>query len=272
MNPMYIDSYARISHTRHWLSSSPKKHRTKNPSIIVTNKRKSRQIEKKFNANTLDTFCFHWPDMHSYVLVRVLEATIAILPVRSRVAFLYFNHAPLPTHPSPRALRKALQPVANASRIQDMFKNWKHTLTFEDDISEDEEEEEEDRIPTSPIKMVDTPPSTPKTYANVTLSDVLSNEPNLHTGWIHAPCAVKDNQDRYDNHLIIAAKHTELKLTARCFTEKMMFMNLVRLKHGHLIQQENKEGSITTKYENSDTEEEEEILKTRRLSTSMVHM
>jgi hypothetical protein len=217
--------------------------------------------------------------MHSYVLVRVLDATIAILPVRSRVAFLYFNHAPLPTHPSPKALRKALQPVANSKRIQDMFKNWKHTLTFEEEIS-DGSDEEDDISSTSATAVLDTPPSTPKTYANVTLADVLSNEPNLYTGWIHAPCTVRDNQNRYDNHLIVAAKHTELKLTARCFTEKMMFMNLVRLKHGQLLQQdlENEAMSPTAEsimYEDSDAEEEvllQQKQQGRRLSKSMVNM
>lgn len=270
---MYIDSYIRAPYKRHWLSNSPKKYKKKpfkDPTNVVPNKCKNRLINNRFNADTLDTFCFHWPDMHSYVLVRVLEATIAILPVRSRVAFLYFNHAPLPKQPSPNALRKALQPVAaNSNRIQGMFKNWKHTLTMDDVNSEED-------LPT-PVVNIDTPPSTPKAYTNVTLADVLSNEPNLHTGWIHAPCTVKCNQNRYDNHLIIVAKHAELNLTARCFTEKLMFMNLVKLKHGHLLQRDetmpSTAESIVTLYEESDTSSEViQQNKSRRLSESMVNM
>ncbi|EPB89852.1 hypothetical protein HMPREF1544_03374 [Mucor circinelloides 1006PhL] len=202
--------------------------------------------------------------MRSYVLVRVLESTIAILPVRSRLAFLYFHHAPLPTHPSPQDLRKALRPVAAANvpskRIHNMFKSWKHTLAIdedklkgaeEDNDDADTEHDEEDLFANKSDsnsssddnnntnntssstfnKVTETPPSTPKVYANVTLSDVLSYERNLRNGWIHAPCTVTDDKNMFDNNVILTTKHTELKLTARCFSEKMMFMNLVKLQH-----------------------------------------
>lgn len=167
--------------------------------------------QEPFNAEVIDTFCFHWPDMHSYVLVRVLEKTIAILPVRSRLAFLYFHHAPLPTHPSPRELRKALQP--QSKRIHHMFKNWKNTLVLDEQLV-----------------TPNTPPTTPKTPSNVTLSNVLSYEPSLKTGWIHAPCTVTDDVNMYDNTIVLTTEHTVLRLTCRCFSEKMMFMNLVKLK------------------------------------------
>lgn len=269
MNPMYVDPYIRISHNRHWLTSNSKKnkhskHKSKLAQTATTTatahslKKKSRHLqqEKNFNPEVIDTFCFHWPDMHSYVLVRVLESTIAILPVHSRLAFLYFHHAPLPTHPSPKDLRKALQPVAAANgsskRIHDMFKSWKHTLVIgEEQLPEVEEEEDlfsnrsdsnsssDDNNTTNnssststPINNVtESPPLTHKAYSNVTLSDVLSYEGNLRNGWIHAPCTVDDDKNMFDNNVILTTKHTELRLTARCFSEKMMFMNLVKLKH-----------------------------------------
>ena len=270
MNPMYVDPYIRISHNRHWLTSNAKKNKhNKDKSNLAqttktTNaaanilKKKNRHLQQgeKFNPEVIDTFCFHWPDMHSYVLVRVLESTIAILPVRSRLAFLYFHHAPLPTHPSPKDLRKALQPVAAANssskRIHDMFISWKHTLVIgEEQLPEVEEEEDlfsnksdsnsssDDNNTTNnssststPINNItETPPSTPKMHSNVTLSDVLSYEGNLRNGWIHAPCTVDDDKNMFDNNVILTTKHTELRLTARCFSEKMMFMNLVKLKH-----------------------------------------
>ncbi|KAG2233419.1 hypothetical protein INT48_007449 [Thamnidium elegans] len=163
-----------------------------------------------FNPQILDTFCFHWSDMHSYVLVRVLDRTIAILPIRSRLAFLYFHNAPLPIHPTPKELRKAFT-MHSSKRIQDMFKNWKHTLVL------DEREPE-------------TPPSTPKSSINVTLADVISFEQDLNSGWLHAPCTVNDDINIYDNTVILNTKHTSLKLTSRCFSDKMAFMNLVKLK------------------------------------------
>lgn len=233
MNP--IDSYVRISHNRHWLSATSKKNTTISKPITTIAPRKLQKANVQFNLEILDTFCFHWPDMHSYVLVRVLENTIAILPVRSRVAFLYFHHAPMPTHPSPKELRKALQPATllPSKRIHDIFKNWKHTLILDDDdISDDEQDTPVDSIQSLPLT---TPPSTPKSQSGVTLDDVLSYEPNLKDGWIHAPCTVKDDVNIYDNTIILTTKHTELHLVSRCFTEKMMFMNLVKLKHAGII-------------------------------------
>lgn len=176
------------------------------------------RVVEPFNAEVIDTFCFHWPDMHSYVLVRVLEKTIAILPIRSRLAFLYFHHAPLPSHPSPTELRKN-STSHQTKRLQSMFKNWKHTLIL-------------DEPPTTPT---DTPSSTP---SNVTLSDVMSYEPSLKSGWIHAPCTVTDDVNVYDNTVVLTTRHTVLRLTCRCYSEKMMFMNLVKLKQHALTVEE----------------------------------
>ncbi|SAM08916.1 hypothetical protein [Absidia glauca] len=66
----------------------------------------------RFDKDTLDTFCFHWPAMHCYVLVRILPRSIAILPIRTRLAFLYFCHAPRPHHPT--------APPRHPHRIQSM--------------------------------------------------------------------------------------------------------------------------------------------------------
>ncbi|KAK4517739.1 uncharacterized protein ATC70_001081 [Mucor velutinosus] len=268
---MYVDPYIRISHNRHWLTNNAKKNKhnksqaTASTPVLIKKKSRHLQHEKKFNPEVIDTFCFHWPDMHSYVLVRVLESTIAILPVRSRLAFLYFHHATLPTHPSPQDLRKALRPVAAArgssKLIHDMFKSWKHTLAIDEEnlgggggtgnanAEHDEEDlfanksdsnsssDDNNNTNTSNTSsstfnnLTETPPSTPKVHANVTLSDVLSYERNLRNGWIHAPCTVTDDENMFDNNVILTTRHTELKLTARCFSEKMMFMNLVKLQH-----------------------------------------
>lgn len=231
MNP--IDSYVNISHNRHWLSATPRKNTGITKPVVTTTPKKLQKLNVQFNHEILDTFCFHWPDMHSYVLVRVLEDTIAILPVRSRVAFLYFHHAPMPTHPSPKELRKALQPATllPSKRIHDIFKNWKHTLALDDDDISDDDDEQNTPVDSIQSFPLTTPPSTPKSHSGVTLSDVLSYEPNLKDGWIHAPCTVKDGVNIYDNTIILSTKHTELHLVSRCFTEKMMFMNLVKLNH-----------------------------------------
>lgn len=309
MNPMYVDPYIRLSHNRHWLTNNAKKKSKHNKSQATAStpaliKKKSRHLqhENKFNPEVIDTFCFHWPDMHSYVLVRVLESTIAILPVRSRLAFLYFHHAPLPAHPSPQDLRKALRPVAAAhgssKRIHDMFKSWKHTLVIDEEKLEEGEEkvdigdanaehEEEDVFANKSDsnsssddnnntntnntssstfnKVTETPPSTPKVHSSVTLSDVLSYERNLRSGWIHAPCTVTDDENIFDNNVILTTKHTELKLTARCFSEKMMFMNLVKLQHSTL----DAENTNLTVNKDSDIDDDDKSahLTTRRLSS-----
>lgn len=188
-----------------------------------------------FDPQVIDTFCFHWPDMHSYVLVRILDKTIAILPVRSRLAFLYFHHAPLPLCPSPTELRKTL-PLP-PKRMPYMFKNWKNTLVL-------------DEPPLSPDNI---PFTTKKTPSNVTLSNVMSYEPSLKTGWIHAPCAVSDDINMFDNVVVLTAKHTVLRLTCRCYAEKMMFMNLVKMKHHNVTHE-----SPMNDSDNSEEEEEEE--------------
>ncbi|OAD01432.1 hypothetical protein MUCCIDRAFT_165310 [Mucor lusitanicus CBS 277.49] len=144
-----------------------------------------------------------------------------------------------------------------------MFKSWKHTLAIDEEKLGEVEEEDDDgdvnaeheedlfanksdsnsssddnnntntnNTSSSTFnKVTETPPSTPKVHANVTLSDVLSYERNLRNGWIHASCTVTDDENMFDNNVILTTRHTELKLTARCFSEKMMFMNLVKLQH-----------------------------------------
>ncbi|KAI9480594.1 MAG: hypothetical protein EXX96DRAFT_649199, partial [Benjaminiella poitrasii] len=247
MNPIYVDPYAHLSHTRHWLSANNKQ--AKKADVPKKRTVPSKTV-KKFDARVIDTFCFHWPEMRSYVLVRVLDRTIAILPIRSRLAFLYFHHAPSPHHPSPQDLRKPITDDPRSSgRIQAMFKSWKHTLAFEsvDDKTEQEPEEENEEDKEEEVEKekkksssVSNEASTlddnsssnddQKSYANISLADVMANESNLNDGWIHAPCTVTDDENRFDNNLILITQHAMLRLTARCFSEKMMFVNLVKLK------------------------------------------
>ena len=144
-----IDPYSRS----HWLSSTTKKKKRSN-----SLKQDVLPPPKHFDSQILDTFCFHWPDMKTYVLVKVLEKTIAILPVRSRLAFLYFHHAPFPHQPSS---------TWKKPRRQGMFHGWKHTLALE----------EPDRQET----------------CSVTLSDVLADQ----QGWIHAECQVHQDSDSH---------------------------------------------------------------------------
>ncbi|KAI9354237.1 hypothetical protein BD770DRAFT_136395 [Pilaira anomala] len=209
---------------------------------------------EKFNADTIDTFCFHWPDMDSYVLVRVLESTIAILPIQSRLAFLYFHGTPLSSsQPSPKELRKALLPVAPSSkRLHEMFKNWKHTLALVD-------EQQQQHV------HLREPPPTPKSNIHVSLGDVVAYEPRL-TGWLHAPCTVNDDLNLYDNHIILSTTHTSIRLTARCYSDKMAFMNLVKLKQkvpplpndSNSINDEEESESESESEEDEEEEEEEE--------------
>ncbi|KAI8345300.1 hypothetical protein EDC96DRAFT_320204 [Choanephora cucurbitarum] len=112
-----IDPYNRI----YWLSSTTKSKKRSN-----SLKQDAFVPPKHFDSQILDTFCFHWPDMKTYVLVKVLRKTIAILPVRSRLAFLYFHHAPFPHHPS----------TWKKPKRQGMFHGWKHTLALEPDRQE----------------------------------------------------------------------------------------------------------------------------------------
>ena len=233
MNP--IDSFAR-AHNRHWLTHNTKMTQRIPSAPKVPSQEKSTCQKTRFNPQVMDTFCFHWPELHSYVLVRVLEETIAILPVRSRVAFLYFHHAPLPKHPTPKQLQQALQPVNQSKRMGHMFKGWKHTLITDSSEETDEEVEEIDstssltsHVSSEEVTM-ETPPSTPKAHSGVTLSDVLDYEPSLKEGWIHAPCTVKNDTDTNSNTIILTTKHAVLSLVARCHVEKVMFMNLVKLK------------------------------------------
>ncbi|KAG0915631.1 hypothetical protein G6F33_003138 [Rhizopus arrhizus] len=45
-------------------------------------------------------FLFKWPKMHTFVLVRILQQTIALYPTRSKTALLYFYHRHHPTQPT----------------------------------------------------------------------------------------------------------------------------------------------------------------------------
>ncbi|KAI7903109.1 uncharacterized protein BX663DRAFT_486358 [Cokeromyces recurvatus] len=263
MNPIYIDPYAHLAHTRRWLSNN----NSKKTKPLYAEKRQQQQQQqqqqliKKFDIQVIDTFCFYWPKMHSYVLARVLEKTIAILPLQSsRLAFLYFHHPPPLQHVSPQELRKqtASSDDRSTNRIQTMFKSWKHTLVIDDDTQEDlsnkdddndndEEKEEEEEEQTSTLST-NSSNSTNDTFSNnkkVTLSDVISNEPNLYDGWIHASCTVTDDKkNRFDNTIFLITKHTHLRFTARCFSEKMMFMNLVKLKHNHQFRIANESSKV----------------------------
>ncbi|CAO3643146.1 unnamed protein product [Cunninghamella echinulata] len=83
-----------------------------------------------FDKNIIDTFCFHWPEKHCYILVKILPTSIAILPIRhSRLAFLYFCYAPRPRQPS--LALDSLEPHPS-KRFQEVFQSWKNTLTFHD--------------------------------------------------------------------------------------------------------------------------------------------
>jgi hypothetical protein len=105
----------------------------------------------------VDTFCFYWAGIHSYVLVRVLQQSIALLPLQSRAAFLFFHQA-------------------------------QHDITLE----------------------------------NV-LNDCHA------TQWKQCQCEVDGS--RFDQHIVLTTPHSSFKLTARSFTEKMMFLNLFKFNH-----------------------------------------
>jgi hypothetical protein len=139
--------------------------------------------------------------MHCYVLVRILPRTIAILPIRTRLAFLYFCHAPRPHHPT-------TGPPRHPHRIQSMFKSWKHTLAFNDDDDDDDDDDDHDANET----------------VAVTLTDVLKDHRTGDMGWIHAPCRLSTIDDT--KLLTLRSQRTTLELKARCVSEKNRFVNL----------------------------------------------
>ncbi|KAG0174575.1 hypothetical protein DFQ28_005730 [Apophysomyces sp. BC1034] len=175
-----------------------------------------------FDSETLDTFCFRWPASHCYVLVRVLDKGIALLPVRSRAAFLYFNHAPLPRHPinTNRPRQKG--------GIPNMFRLWKHTLALP---WEEEEEEEDDNDSEQDTTKHDPEGHRRQTdqSAAVSLSHVIAGEHHLRDAWIKVSCGMSNIKETGDTTLVLQSAHSRILLKARCVGEKRMFLNLVKL-------------------------------------------
>ncbi|KAI8373104.1 uncharacterized protein BYT42DRAFT_579228 [Radiomyces spectabilis] len=184
------------------------------------------QYPKKasFNKEILDTFCFHWPAAHKYVLVRVLDDSIAMAPVRSRMAFLFFHNAPPPRRPS--VATSSSSPRFGPSRVHSVFRAWKHTLIFADteDSDDDEEPSDKDTLTrqrsTSPSNAMSPGPA-------ISLNDIITDNPTLCDNWIHAQCRV--DQTTPDTAIRLYTKHTTVMLRARCLAEKVAFLNLVRL-------------------------------------------
>lgn len=201
---------------------------------------KSCKRQLSFSADVVDTFCFRWPAFRCYVLVRVLDNTIALLPIQSRRAFLYFHNAPLPGTPTPPCTPTSIK-HREASRIHHMFHSWKDTLALsdkQDDSSSsskssnssinntsihDEEHVERGRM-TKNDQDEDPLPS-----SAVTLSDVLQDQPNLKEGWIHAKCQARADSQT-STALIIESPQNLLLLKARSNQERRMFLNLVKLQ------------------------------------------
>ncbi|KAI8138192.1 hypothetical protein BJV82DRAFT_583079 [Fennellomyces sp. T-0311] len=155
-----------------------------------------------FNADTLDTFCFRWPAANCFVLVRVLHQSIALLPLRSRRAFLYFHNAPLPHQPT------FLTVVRKPSRIHTMFSPWRNTLALSEQSSMSSDEEVEEQEP-------------------CTLANVLHDLP--HETWVHAPCCPTAS-DVDDRTVFLSTANSVIALEARSSVERRMFLNLVRLE------------------------------------------
>lgn len=197
---------------------------------------KSCKRQLSFSADVVDTFCFRWPAFRCYVLVRVLDSTIALLPIQSRRAFLYFHNAPLPGTPTPPCTPTSIK-HREASRIHHMFHSWKDTLALSDkqddssssskssnsSINNTSIHEEGDRV-TKNDQDEDPLPS-----SAVTLSDVLQDQPNLKEGWIHAKCQARADPQT-STALIIESPQNLLLLKARSNQERRMFLNLVKLQ------------------------------------------
>ncbi|ORY94627.1 hypothetical protein BCR43DRAFT_494333 [Syncephalastrum racemosum] len=214
--------------------------------------RRRREPTPPFHPEIIDTFCFQWPALHSFVLVRVLDSSIALLPIRSRRAFLYFHHAPLP--PTPEAYGKSsVDRHRRPSRIQAMFHSWKHTLVLpeEDDIEDthtsrqymkdDDNSNEYDK--NTYLKQPRQRQQQHKENQQdrddqqvnpLTLQDVLNSEP-IHRGWIHAECSVTADPGNPEYGVILMSAKARLVLTARSSVEQRMFLNLVRLKHDDVL-------------------------------------
>jgi hypothetical protein len=94
------------------------------------------------------------------VLVRVLQQSIALLPLQSQAAFLFFHQA----------------------------------------------------------------------QQDITLENVLND--CQATQWKQCQCEVDGT--RFDQHIVLTTSHSSFKLTARSFTEKMMFLNLFKFNHQNI--------------------------------------
>lgn len=226
--------------------------------------RRRREPTPSFQPETIDTFCFHWPALHSFVLVRVLDSSIALLPIRSRRAFLYFHHAPLPHTPETYA-RPSADRHRRPSRIHAMLHSWKHTLVLPEDDHLDEtrlstrytihknndndndnnlqsiqqKQQKQQRRPRQ-LKQRHQHHEKEQKHGDapvkpLTLQDVLSSEP-VHQGWIHAECSVVTDPSNPERGVILTSAKTRLALTARSPVEQRMFLNLVRLKHSRIVQ------------------------------------
>ncbi|KAI8989960.1 hypothetical protein BDB01DRAFT_487903 [Pilobolus umbonatus] len=158
---------------------------------------------ERFNADTIDTFLFHWSDSQHYLFVRVLESTVAIKPANPRIASLYFNYTSIPQPPTTKTRRSSTQ------KLQSLIKNFMH---IDSDVDSSDSS-------SNSVKSTDT----------VTLNDVLSQTPD--EDWIHAPCHVTYDKGDFDDHLELHSTQHTLHLTARCYKEKMMFINLLHLTH-----------------------------------------
>ena len=191
-----------------------------------------------FSADVVDTFCFRWPAFRCYVLVRVLDNTIALLPIQSRRAFLYFHHAPLPTTPTPPCTPTSKH--REASRIHHMLHSWKDTLALSDKQDDTSSNNSSSKSSHSSIhheepieQMKDqNEEEHPLSTSSVTLSDVLQDQCNLKDGWIHAQCQARADSQT-STALIIESPQNLLLLKARSNQERRMFLNLVKLQQRH---------------------------------------
>lgn len=212
-----------------------------NTSLFMKEEHKSCKRQLSFSADVVDTFCFRWPAFRCYVLVRVLDNTIALLPIQSRRAFLYFHHAPLPTTPTPPCTPTSLK-HREASRIQHMFHSWKDTLALsdkQDDSSSSSKSSSRRSSSNNSInntsineEHVDQREDDKEDPSSVTLSDVLQDQPNLKDGWIHAKCQARADSQT-STALIIETPQNLLLLKARSNQERRMFLNLVKLQQLH---------------------------------------
>ncbi|KAI9319467.1 hypothetical protein BX666DRAFT_1475749 [Dichotomocladium elegans] len=208
--------------------------------------------DEKFNAEIVDTFCFRWPAFRCYVLVRVLDASIALFPVQSRRAFLYFHHAPLPHPPGPT--RPSFR--RSESRVQSMFQSWKYALALADSLHEESNEcsdSNDQNDGTLPRERT----------SSVTLADVIHETySRLRHGWIHAPCIARPDPESR-TALILESPRNVLLLKARSPVERQIFLNLVKLQKragsstiDRVTDEEEKEAAAEEEEEEREAEED----------------